>query len=173
MKNRYSYQQRQRGISLIVVMILVMAMALMTTTAMYMSQMQYKLVGNIQQSEVAFNEAEVALVSAESWLKTADNAKHTGFETYSEATPHLYPKGSLTADITTATWSDSNSIVAGRARYMIEQLAPNVTMPGNSIALTQKQTACKSAGLFRVVAKADSRNGGMRILETLQATQAC
>jgi Tfp pilus assembly protein PilX len=174
---RHALSRNQRGISLVIVMVLVMAMALMTITAMYMSQVQYKLVGNVQQSEIAFNEAEVALVTAEAWLSTADNSKKDSFESYSEATPYLYPVGKLSAlghAPASMTWGDSNSMAANKARYLIEQLAGSVAMPGSSIAVSgQANTACKSARLFRVIAKAETRAGGSRIVETIQAVPAC
>jgi Tfp pilus assembly protein PilX len=168
---------RQRGISLLVVSLLMMAIVLMTLTAFYISRTQYKLVGNIQASELAFSRAESAIAAAESWLNGSGNSKAGGFDSYdATATPHLYPAGQLaTLGRTPAsmTWSNTNSTVSGDGRYLVELVGRNVRKPGDSIALNQRATGCKAVDLFRVLAKADTGQSGSRIIETIEATDGC
>jgi Tfp pilus assembly protein PilX len=166
--------KRQRGISLVVVTILILAVVLMSLSAFNVSKTQYQLVGNIQASEQAFGAAEATTAGAENWLVA--NAKSAAFETYSEATPHLYPRGQLATSghqVASMDWDNSNSSSFGSGRYLIELMARNVRLPGDSIATGQKSTACKAVDLFRITAKAEAGRSGMRILETVNATTAC
>ena len=152
-------------------------MGLMTLSAFYLSRGQYRLVGNIQQLEQAFNDTEAVSASAEQWLQTGSNAKADGFTTYSSVTPQLYPAGKLAAlnlDPKTMSWDDSNSAVLGSGRYLVEQLAANRSMPGGSLQVGQRSTgACRAVNLYRVVARSSGPRGAARLIETLQATNAC
>jgi Tfp pilus assembly protein PilX len=173
---RRSAARPQRGISLLVVTVLMLAIVLMTLTAFYVSKTQYKLVGNIQASELAFGQAESVSAAARAWVNVPANAKSGGFDTYATSTAHLYPSGKLAALSyvpASMTWSDSNSTVSGNGRYLIELLGRNIKKPGDSIAIKQKSTSCKSVDLFRVVAKADAGQSGSRIIETIEATDGC
>ena len=69
---------RQRGASsLFITVILVLVVMLLAVTAAVLSSTQFKLAGNLQYENVAFNLAEGALASAESWLSTQDAAATT------------------------------------------------------------------------------------------------
>jgi Tfp pilus assembly protein PilX len=175
MKHHRSRTRTQRGISLVITTILILAVVLTSLSAFYVSRTQYQLVGNIQSSEQAFSTAESTAAGAESWL--LNNSKSMAFETYAEATPHLYPPGQLGTighQVASMVWSDSNSKSYGNGRYLIEQMARNVPLPGSSSELGDEgATACKAVSVFRVTAKAESGRGGARIIETLYATEAC
>jgi Tfp pilus assembly protein PilX len=174
MKHHSSRPGKQRGISLVIVTVLILAVVLMSLSAFYVSRTQYQLVGNIQSSEQAFSAAEATAAGAESWLLS--NSKSAAFETYSDATPHLYPRDYLATNsikVASMTWSNTNSTSYGDGRYLIELMARNVSQRGDSIKSGPGSTACKSVDLFRVVAKADAGRGGARTLETLNAAAAC
>ena len=172
-----SAARAQRGISLLVVTVLMLAIVLMTLTAFYVSKTQYKLVGNIQASELAFGQAESVSAAARAWVNVSANAKSAAFDTYNAtSTAHLYPSGQLAALAyrpESMTWNNSNSTVSGNGRYLVELLGRNIKKPGDSIAIKQNATSCKSVDLFRIVAKADAGQSGSRIIETIEATDGC
>ena len=176
-QTRRSSVRAQRGISLLVVTVLMLAIVLMTLTAFYVSKTQYKLVGNIQASELAFGQAESVSAAARAWVNVSANATSDAFDTYNAtSTAHLYPMGKMAALghlPESMTWSNSNSTVSGNGRYMVELLGRNIKKPGDSIAIKQKATSCKSVDLFRIVAKADAGQSGSRIIETIEATDGC
>ena len=177
LQTRRSSVRAQRGISLLVVTVLMLAIVLMTLTAFYVSKTQYKLVGNIQASELAFGQAESVSAAARAWVNVPANATSAAFDTYSAtSTAHLYPMGKMAALghlPESMTWSNSNSTVSGNGRYLVELLGRNIKKPGDSIAIKQKATSCKSVDLFRIVAKADAGQSGSRIIETIEATDGC
>jgi Tfp pilus assembly protein PilX len=85
---------KQRGASsLFLTVILVMVVMLLAVTASVLSNTQFRLAGNLQFENIAFNLAETAVASAENWLSTDTNAKNGGFTTRSDTTPALYPIG--------------------------------------------------------------------------------
>ena len=175
-RNRPHAAARQRGVSLLIVTLLIMAILLMTLSALYISRTQYRLVGNIQASELAFSRAEEALVNAQAWLNVTANARAAGFDTYNNATPQIYPAGGLAAASlvpATMTWTDSNSVASGDARYLIELIGRNVRKPGDSINLGQASTGCRSVDLFRIVTRADAGLNGSRIVETTESRDGC
>ena len=177
LQTRRSSVRAQRGISLLVVTVLMLAIVLMTLTAFYVSKTQYKLVGNIQASELAFGQAESVSAAARAWVNVSANAKSDAFDTYNAtSTAHLYPMGKMAALghlPGSMTWSDSNSIVNGNGRYMVELLGRNIKKPGESLNLGQIKGCSKSVDLFRIVAKADAGQSGSRIIETIEATDGC
>ena len=84
---------RQRGASsLFITVILVLVLMLLAVTAAVLSSTQFKLAGNLQYENIAFNLAEGALASAENWLSTKDgngtytNARNANFTTYTAGT---------------------------------------------------------------------------------------
>jgi Tfp pilus assembly protein PilX len=180
MKSRRSRKpsaRSQRGISLLVVTVLMLGIMLMALTAFYVSKNEYRLVGNIQASELAFARAESADEAARAWINSSGNSKSGAFEIYSPASSsHLYPTGQLNAlGYTPAkmTWSNSNSTVAGEGRYLIELLGRNIHKPGDSIAIQQASTSCTAVDLFRILSKADAGQSGSRIIETIEAVDGC
>ena len=163
--------------SLLVVVALLLAIGLMALTAFTLSRGQYQLVGNIQYQEQAFQQAETASAIAENWLTTTANSRLAAFDTYSSATPGLYPEGKMTElgrDPKTMVWTDSNSVTAGSGRYVIERIARSVKQPGASLQVAQKATAaCRSVDLFRVISRSSSTRGSSRLIETYVATDGC
>lgn len=173
-RQRGPARRAQRGASLFIVTMLVLTIGLMTLTAFTLSRGEFRLVGNLQHQEQAFNFGEATMGAAEAWLADPVNSKSTAFTTYSSTTPGLYPVGTLTADPKTMSWGATNSMAAADGRYLIEQIAANRSMGGGSLQVGQRRTgACRSVHLFRVVAQSSSRAGSQRMIETIQATDAC
>ena len=74
--------RRQRGASsLFLTVILVMVVMLLAVTAAVLSNTQFRLAGNLQFENIAFNLAEGAIASAENWLSSGTNGKDGGFTT--------------------------------------------------------------------------------------------
>lgn len=168
---------RQRGATLVVVITLLLAVVVMSLTGFYLARTQYQLVGNLQYQEQAFNQAETASAMAEKWLGDPANAQSPHFTTYNAAAKGLYPAGKL-AELAlnplTMAWDDSNSIAAGGGRYLVEQVARAVQLPGGSVQLGQAATgACRAVDLFRVVARSSSTRGSSRMVETFFAADGC
>src|SRR4051794_6705091 len=101
----------QRGVtSLFVTLVVLLVVMLLGVTAALLSGTQFRLAGNLQSENTAFNNAESAIAVAQTWLKTGTNSANAGFTTYSSATtPWLYPSAQP-VDPMTMTWSDSNSL---------------------------------------------------------------
>lgn len=169
--------RRQRGASLLIIVALLLGMGLMSLTAFHLSRGQYQLAGNVQHLQQAFTLAEATSATAEQWLSVSTNSQSAGFASYDAALKGIYPVGGLAAlgrDPATMTWSDSNSIATLDGRYVIEQLARGVRLPGASVQLGQRSGgSCKSVDLFRVVAVSNSTRGAMRTVETYFATDGC
>jgi Tfp pilus assembly protein PilX len=150
-------------------------MGLMGLYMFFASRTQYQLVGNLQYSERAFNQVEAAAATAEAWLTA--NPIDPAFESYSTTTRHLFPIGELAArnlNPRTLTWSNTNSIVADNGRYLIEQLAASVALPGADLSLgSQSATTCQQANLYQIHAQSDSVKGTTRMVSVTHANEAC
>jgi Tfp pilus assembly protein PilX len=84
--DRRLYKQRGAS-SLFLTVILVMVVMLLAVTASVLSSTQFRLAGNLQFENIAFNLSETAVASAENWLSTGANAKNDGFTTRSDSAP--------------------------------------------------------------------------------------
>ncbi len=88
---------RQRGASsLFITVILVLVVMLLAVTAAVLSSTQFKLAGNLQYENIAFNLAEGALASAENWLSTGHEFQerriHDALERHPAALPDRLPR---------------------------------------------------------------------------------
>lgn len=163
----------QRGASLLVIVVMMLALGLMSLTAFYLARNQYRLVGNIQHLEQAFNQTEAVIATAENWLASGSNHRAPAFTTFNAAQPQLHPTLHLTEDPKTMVWSDANSVAANDGRYLIELLAQSRQMPGNSMQVGQRNVRCRKVDLFRVTARSDAIRGASRLITTAYATDGC
>ncbi len=170
-------RRNQRGTSLLVIVALLLGMGLMSLTAFYLSRGQFQLVGNIQHLQQAFTQAEATAATAEQWLTVPANAQSPGFTTFDSGLKGVYPAGQLAAlgrDPSTMTWNDSNSIATADGRYLAEQLARGVKLPGGSVQVGQRNSgSCTAVDLYRVVSTSASVRGASRMIETFFATDGC
>ena len=165
--------RRQRGASLYVVIVMLATMGLMTLTAFYMSRNQYRLVGNIQYQEQAFNQTEAVVAQGENWLNTDTNATSVDFITYNAAAHGVYPMGQIDAlglNLKTMTWSDSNSIASGDGRYLVTQIARDMPLSGSTLVIGQCSSTRNVVNLFRVTGRSNPVRGASRTIETTYAT---
>lgn len=172
--------QRQRGASsLFITVILVLVVMLLAVTAAVLSSTQFKLAGNLQYENVAFNLAEGALASAESWLATDTNAKSAGFATYSADVPYLYPIGYLAAinvDPLTMAWTDSNSFKVGgddNQRYLIEKYGADNQPLGTGMDQGRPLTGCQKVDVFLITTRGTSVKGTMKLVQTTFSVPSC
>lgn len=179
MKNREP--SRQRGASsLFLTVILVMVVMLLAVTAAVLSNTQFRLAGNLQFENVAFNLAEGAIATAENWVSTGTNAKSGGFTTYSSSTPQLFPIGYLATsslDPLTMTWADTNSTkvdTAGDQRYLIEKYgADNQPLGSGLDSGGRPLTGCQKVDVFLVSAAGKSARGTSKLLQTTFSVPSC
>jgi len=175
---------RQRGASsLFLTVILVLVVMLLALTAAMLSNTQFKLAGNLQFENIAFNLAEGALASAESWLGSGGagtNAKSAGFETFSTDTPSLYPKDHFATnnlDPLTMTWSNSNSTAVGgddAQRYMIEKIGRDNYPSGQGLVDNSHQLGgCQKVDVFRISTRGTSAKGTVKFTQTVYSVPSC
>lgn len=175
----------QSGSTLISALMILILIMIIGATSMSISDIQFKLAGNLQFESTAMTGSETAIVEGENWLATGTNYLNGGFTAYSNATPHLYPIGRLTGltapanDVLTMTWSDSNSresatSTSGTQRYIIELLEQNVKLIGDSVAVGGRaSTGCSQVTNFRVTARGLSARGATRFVQTNYSVLSC
>jgi Tfp pilus assembly protein PilX len=173
---------RQRGASsLFLTVILVMVVMLLAVTSAVLSSTQFRLAGNLQFENVAFNLAEGAIASAENWLSTGTHGKSDGFTTYSSSTtPQLYPLGYTTTysiDPLTMTWADTNSLkvdTAGDQRYIVEKYGADNQPLGTGLDTGGRPlTGCQKVDVFLISALGKSARGTSKAVQTTYSVPSC
>jgi Tfp pilus assembly protein PilX len=181
LRSRWAGRGRQRGASaLFVTVVLVLVIMLLAITAAVLSNTQFKLAGNLQFENVAFNLAEGALAQAESWLATKPHGKSAGFTTFSTDTPHLYPIGSLASkylDPLTMAWTDANSLKVdadGNQRYLIEKYGADNQPLGTGIETGGRPlVGCQKVDVFRISARGTTVRGTTKVVQTTYSVPSC
>jgi Tfp pilus assembly protein PilX len=176
----------QRGSALISSLMILILIMIIGVTSMSISDIQFKLAGNLQFQSTAMSSSETAVVEAENWLATGSNYLDTGFTTYDSAgKPHLHPVGHLAGltapanDVLTMTWSNSNSREAatstsGNQRYLIELLATNVKLLGDDVSSGgRKSTACSQVNIYRVTSRGVSARNATKFVQTNYSVLSC
>lgn len=172
----HSPRQSQQGASLLIVIVMIAAIGLTTLSAFYLSRNQYRLVGNIQHLDQAFNQTEAVVANGENWLATGANRSAAGFVARTTTQPALYPIGYLAAnsiDPKTLSWDDSNSVAAGNGRYLVERIAQGRAMAGSGLQAGQRSSACRAVDLFNVIGRSNSVRGASRTVSSIYATDGC
>ena len=189
---------RQRGASsLFITVILVLVVMLLAVTAAVLSSTQFKLAGNLQYENIAFNLAEGALASAENWLSTKNgatytNARNANFATYTEGS-YYYPIGSLAAQtpaldpqtMTDANWSSyaravnadgstSNPDPDGTGRYLIEKYGADNQPLGTGLEVGGRPlSGCQKVDVFLISARGTSAKGTTKLVQTTYSVPSC
>lgn len=172
---------RQKGASsLFITVILVLVVMLLGVTAAVLSSTQFKLAGNLQYENIAFNLAEGALASAENWLSTGTNSRNAGFTTRSTDTPQLYPIGYLATngiDLLTMAWSDTNSLAVGgddTRRYLVEKYGADNQPLGTGLDSGGRPlTGCQKVDVFRISTRGTSAKGTTKLVQTTYSVPSC
>ena len=171
---------RQRGASsMFITVILVLVVMLLAVTAAVLSNTQFKLAGNLQFENEAFNLGEGAVATAESWLATGTHSKDGKFTTYVTGS-YLYPIGYLAAnslDPMTMTWTDSNSLAVGgnnSQRYLIEKYGADNRPLGTGLDTGGRlNTGCQKVNVFRISARGTSAKGTVKFHQTIYSVPNC
>jgi Tfp pilus assembly protein PilX len=176
--------RRQQGVaSLFITAVLLLVVMMLGVTAMMLSGTQYRLAGNLQFENEAFNLAESAAAAAEQWLTTktpSENWRDAGFTTRATATPQLWPIGTLTSDPLTMSASDFNAASVAVAsgddsrRYLIQKLGKdNILLGTGANTGGRRLTGCQKADIFRVTARGTSAKGTTRFVQTTYTIPSC
>jgi Tfp pilus assembly protein PilX len=175
----------QRGVaSLFITAVLLLVVMMLGVTAMMLSGTQYRLAGNLQFENEAFNLAESAAAAAEQWLTTktpAENWRDAGFTSRNAtATPQLWPIGALTSDPVTMSASDFNAASVAVAsgddsrRYLVQKLGKdNILLGTGANTGGRRLTGCQKADIFRVTARGTSAKGTTRFVQTTYTIPSC
>ena len=163
---------RQRGVTaLFVTLVVLLVMMILGIAAALLSGTQFKLAGNLQYENLAFNLAEGASATAQNWLTTGTNSRDPGFTTYASATGWLYPISAAAPDpLAAATWDNSHSLAIGgddTQRYFIQKIAACQSVLGSSAGRGGRLTGpIDRADLYRVTARGLSVKGTTKFLQT-------
>jgi Tfp pilus assembly protein PilX len=128
------------------------------------------MAGNQQFRNIALNNAEAALASAEKWL--SDNMDAADFAV--RVPGGLYPPGTM-PDPVSMTWDDTNSMKAdggGAQRFAIELLSTDHVRPLNSLAactIYAASSPCPRVNLYRVTARGTSVFGSSKVVQSIYA----
>jgi Tfp pilus assembly protein PilX len=172
----------QRGAAqLFVTVILLLIVMMVGITSTIIASTQFKLAGNLQFENNAFNQAESAAAVAQSWLRSttpkaiADNAAFQASN--GSCTGHLCAK--TTTDpigaanrAYTIDWTDANSLAVGgdeTKRYFIQQVAKAVRRNGPGAMRNEGDAPvkCEPLGdLYRVSARGMSAKGTTKIVQS-------
>jgi Tfp pilus assembly protein PilX len=166
---------QQQGSFLLIVLALILTMGLFGLYMFSNARMQYQMVGNVQYSEQAFNQAEATVVAAERWLRGEGNTKVAGFGSRDNTTPEIFPIGGLkdlSLDPTTMEWTNSNSKLAGNGRYLIEKVGVSIPQ-GESGNQPRPSTACRTVDIFRIYTQSNAVKGTTRMVEVMFAADGC
>lgn len=173
----------ERGSTLVISLIVLIILMLLGVAAMNTSDTQFKLAGNLQFENLALNNAETAIVTAEALLADGSTYKHPGLIlARSGSTPAFYPIGTLGSDaLTTAmtmTWDDSNSAKLGDSdtdqRYLIETLSTGESLPiGNQCNGCRPNASCNRVNTYRIIARGASKRGAVKFIESYYSVLNC
>lgn len=167
---------RERGATLVVALIVLVLIMMLGIAAVSTSNTQYKLAGNLQFEDGALNNAETAVVAAESWLATGNNARDPAFTTPDPAKPQLLALGQ-TVNPLTMGWDTSNSVTVGsnsRQRYFIQLMSTANRLQGSSQALgTRTNSGCNQVNTYLITARGESARGASRIVQSFYSVLSC
>lgn len=190
--------RRQAGaVQLFVTMVLLLIVMLLGVAASLVSGTQFRLAGNLQFENAAFNLAENAAAAAENWLFTGDNFADSGFVTYSTSKRYFFPIGSMSAqgvDPLAMSWSDSNSCAlpitidpttnaltctadasaSATQRFVIEKIGANNRPLGAQVNNGGRLLAgCQQADLYRITARGASARSTTKMVQATVAVPSC
>lgn len=176
----------ERGSTLVISLIVLIILMLLGVAAMNTSDTQFKLAGNLQFENLALNNAETAVATAEALLADGSTYKDPGLVlARSAATPEFYPPGTLgtpgSDPLTTVlamTWDDSNSAKLGDSdtdqRYLIETLSTGESLPiGNQCSNCRPNASCNKVNTYRIIARGASKRGAVKFIESYYSVLNC
>ena len=157
---------RQRGaMSLFVTLVLLVIVMMLGITGAMMGNSQFRIAGNLQYENVAFNLAETAAAAAQ--LST--NFNDSGFTTYNASgKAYLYPIADPPVDPFGLGWTNSDSFAVGgndNERYVVQRIATNIRYP-DDVMTGSHQTSCNRQDVFRITARGVAATGTVKFVQT-------
>lgn len=169
----------ERGSTLVISLIVLIILMLLGIGAMNTSDTQFKMAGNLQFENIALNNAETAVATAEALLADGATYKNPGLIlARSAATPQFYPIGTLGSDPLTMSWDDSNSAKLGDSdteqRYLIENLSNGESLPiGSQCSGCRPNASCNRVNTYRIIARGASKRGAIKFIESYYSVLNC
>lgn len=182
--NRYPTAARQRGATLVIALLILVLIMMLGITAISTSNTQYKLAGNLQFEDLAVNNAETAITTAERVLSNGATFNSAGFTVYDAVnSPHLHPVGRIAGlaapndSPLTMTWNDSNSQCVGgglacapgnpNQRFFIERMSRCNRLQGSSVTLGSRPGAGpNSVNTYLITARGLSARGATKFIQS-------
>jgi Tfp pilus assembly protein PilX len=170
-------QSRQQGATLVVALLVLVLIMMIGIAAINTSTTQFTVAGNLQFEDSAMNNAESALTTGETWLRS--NYKDAGFTT--RVSGPLYPlpaSGTLPVDPLTLDWTTdtaSTKVASNPSqRYFIQLISQNSSLPGSSQAMGGRtNTVCNKVNTYLVAARGASARGATKIVQSYFSVQSC
>jgi Tfp pilus assembly protein PilX len=164
---------KQCGATLVMALIVLVLIMMLGIAAVNTSNTQFKITANLQMEDTAFNNAELAVRSAENWLAT--NYQSTDFFT-TQATPGIMQSTATNSPLTMG-WTDADSVpVNGSARYTIQLMSINNVSSGSS-AVVGKQTVgatnCSKYDTYLITGFGTSARGAKKFIQFYKPIPLC
>ena len=176
-------RSQQQGVTLVMALIILVLIMMIGIAAMNSSGTQFKLAVNAQFEDVAMNNAELAVTSAETWLQQNDgtNNWNGGFTTYSSgSTPQLYPIGATNTAVVSplsATYSSANALCVDAAcvsSYTIQRLSVGNSLMGSSQTVGGRATTvCNKVNTYQIVGRGIGAQGAVKTVVSYYSVLGC
>lgn len=170
-----SLPQRQRGAALVLSLVMLLLLTFMGVAAMNTANLQEKMVGNLQDSQVAFEMAEMALRQGESWLAAQSGQAAAA---PSPTADQVYEEGALAAGWwRTFDWQsgtarvvdvDSSLLYSGGASQWYVTEAPRLVITELGAIKIGRTTDADVFMQYAIVARGYGGREGMNV--TLEGT---
>lgn len=168
-----STHSRQQGATLVMALIVLVLIMMLGIAAVNTSNIQFKIASNLQFEDTAFNNAELAVSTAENWLVTGNNSQSPDFFT-TQTTPGIMQ---ITASNSPAgmVWNDTDSIrVNDSARYSIQLLSINSVTSGSSAALGKQVVGgCSKVNTYLITGYGISTRGARKLIQSYYSVKSC
>jgi Tfp pilus assembly protein PilX len=153
-----------------VVLVLIMMLGI---AAVNTSNTQFKITANLQMEDTAFNNAEIAVSSAENWLLTGSNYSNADFFTTQVTAGIMQPTESNSP--LSMAWTDADSVpVNSSARYTIQLLSVNSVTSGSSAAIGKQLVGgCSKVNTYLITGYGTSARGAKKFIQSYYARSSC
>jgi len=168
-----SLRSMQSGATLVMALIVLVLIMMIGIAAVNTSNTQFKIAANIQFEDAAFNNAELAATTAESWLSTGANYKNTDFFT-TQTTPGLLQATATSTPLSMA-WNSTDSIrVNDNSRYTVQLLSINSSTSGSNLAIGRPVVgACEKVNTYLITGYGTSTRGAKKFIQSYYSVASC
>ena len=178
---------RQQGATLVIALLILVLIMMIGISAISTSNTQYKLAGNLQFEDVAMNNAETAVTTAENWLadRAVKNFDDAGFKLTANEKVGLIKFDPVTprpanrdATLLAMAWTDpegkSISVTGIRQRYVIEKLSQGNRLQGSGVGEGGRASApCNLVNTYLITGRGTSERGAVRFVQSYFSVLTC